>query len=72
MINDSNCRNCGAPVAPGESCEYCGTPHPVPVQSSIRMTPDSITLVCDTLQIGKFVQENDPAITGGRVARRYT
>ena len=57
MMSDSNCRNCGAPVKPGEICEYCGTLRPVPVQSAIRMTHDSITITCDTLQIGKVVSE---------------
>lgn len=57
MINDSNCRNCGAPVEPGKICEYCGTPRPIPVKSAIRMTADSITMVCDTLKIGEAVSE---------------
>ena len=57
MISDHNCRNCGAPVEPGRKCEYCGTLRPVPVQSTLRMTSDSITITCDTLQIGKVVSE---------------
>jgi ribosomal protein L32 len=51
MISDRNCRNCGAPVKPGEVCEYCGTLRPVPVQSAIKMTADSITITCDTLRV---------------------
>lgn len=68
MINDSNCRNCGAPVEPGKICEYCGTPRPIPVKSAIRMTADSITLECDTLKIGEAVsKQNAHSIEYGRI-----
>lgn len=68
MLSDRNCRNCGAPVAPGERCEYCGTPRPIPVKSSIRMTADSITLECDTLKIGEAVsKKNAHSIEYGRI-----
>ena len=42
-MNNHNCRNCGAPVIPGESCEYCGT------LRAEEMRNDTITLVCDTI-----------------------
>ena len=50
MISDRNCRNCGAPVKPGEVCEYCGTLRPVP-STEREMTADSITITCDTLRV---------------------
>lgn len=49
MVNDHNCRNCGAPVIPGHICEYCGTFMRDTAQaeeqagSYIRITADSIT-----------------------------
>ena len=66
-MNDRNCRNCGAPVEPGKICEYCGTLRPVPVQSMLRMTADSLTITCDTLQVGKVVSEHmdQRTISGG-------
>ena len=65
-MNDKNCRNCGAPVAPGEKCEYCGTFRPVPSKSMIKMTADSITFTCDMLQVGKVAAEQlDPKIIHG-------
>lgn len=52
MISDRNCRNCGAPVKPGEVCEYCGTLRAEQVHSEMNITPTGITLVCE--KIGKI------------------
>ena len=73
MISDNNCRNCGAPVKPGEVCEYCGTLRPVPVQSAIKMTADSITFTCDTLRVGviesDYIQDRHGKVCLGNYVR---
>lgn len=51
-MNDQNCRNCGAPVKPGEVCEYCGTLRAEQVRSEMNITSTGITLVCE--KIGKI------------------
>ena len=48
-MNNHNCRNCGAPVIPGESCEYCGTYMAEEMRSEMNITADGITLVCDKI-----------------------
>lgn len=49
-MNDCNCRNCGAPVNPGEVCEYCGTPRAEEVSSRVEITPTGIRFVCENLK----------------------
>ena len=54
------CPGCGKQIDDDSVfCEYCGTLRPVPVQSAIKMTADSITLTCDTLSVGESVYIQD-------------
>ena len=49
-MKDSNCRNCGAHVNPGEVCEYCGTPRAEKVSNRVEITPTGIRFVCEKIE----------------------
>lgn len=55
-VKDHNCRNCGAPVRPGEVCEYCGTLRAEEVSSQLSITATGITLVCE--KIGRLPENS--------------
>lgn len=56
MEHRTNCKNCGAPLLPDGSCQYCGTHHriekpeePMDMYSVITMSSTGITC-----SIGKY------------------
>lgn len=69
-LKDRNCRNCGAPVKPGEVCEYCGTLRAEEVSSRLSITATGITLVCE--KIGRLPEKNPILYADNKIAELGT